>query len=360
MQYDRLNLVVRARSFLLAGCLALLPCAASAHVFCVVDAAGLQAALQAASEGGAYNGEDNAINMAVGRYSTHDNDDQPFTYSSSAAHSTYITGGGDVTCTRFNQKPTATIVSGANRMPVFVVHNRGPDAMLSLNEMTIQDGENSADGGGISVNAAALDEGAFQLAFVIVRNNHSARKGGGMYVRSTGHSGISIYNTVIAYNSADLDWGAGELVAAASNSLVYMVSDDVVENTVGTASATGGLYIGGAGIPDVNFSIFSHNHNTGLHLDSAGGLLYYVDCGTLGGVAPASAIGFTQADPHFVDYLANPPDLHLASGSPLLAAAPSSVMLSPYDIEGRAIPQRGRVDLGAYEDTVFSDGFDGD
>ncbi len=47
------------------------------------------------------------------------------------------------------------------------------------------------------------------------------------------------------------------------------------------------------------------------------------------------------------------------SVSPVLAAAPCSGLLQPYDIEGHSIPLAGKVDFGAYEDTLFADGYDG-
>jgi hypothetical protein len=339
--------------------LALAPCFATAHVFCAVDAAGFQAALDAASDGGAFNGEDNSIGLVAGTFSTHANGDRPFTYSSSAPHALYVNGGASINCAAFARNPSATVLSGHHQNPALVAHVSDANGAFYIGEATIQDGESTQDGGGISVNAAPGDKGAVTLAYDIVRNNHTAAKGGGVYLRSALNGGVSVYNTVIADNSADVDWGAGELVAADANSLVLMVSDDIVENTVSAAGATGGIFLGGAGALIVDFSIFAHNHNVGLHLDNARGSLYYVDCGTLGGTAPASAIGFTTADPRFVDYTATPPDLHLASGSPLLAAAPYSAVLEPYDIEGQPIPSTGKVDYGAYEDTVFATGFEG-
>ena len=50
----------------------------------MIDAAGFQAALNAASDGGAYNGETNAINLVAGSYSTQNNGNHPFTYNSTA------------------------------------------------------------------------------------------------------------------------------------------------------------------------------------------------------------------------------------------------------------------------------------
>ena len=341
-------------------CLPLAPCVpAQAHDFCVIDAAGFQAALTAASDGGAYNGETNAINLVAGSYSTQNNGNQPFTYSSTAPHALYVSGGRGITCGTVTLDPTTTVLSGHNTTPVIVAHASNALGSLVLSDLTIQDGESTQDGGGISVNAGPSDAGAVSLSFSIVQNNHTTAKGGGVFLASGTNNGVSMWNSVIINNSADVDYGAGELVARDANSLVEMVSDDVVKNTSATSGATGALYLGGLGTLNVNFSIFAHNKSVGLYFANTHGSLFYVDCGTIGGNAPASATGFVQADPLFADYTAVPPDLHLMSGSPLLAAAPYSGLLQPYDIEGHSIPLAGKVDFGAYEDTLFADGYDG-
>jgi len=350
-----------ANRFLPCLCLALAPClSADAHYFCVTDEAEFQAALTAASDGGAYNSEANSINLVAGTYSTHNNGDQPFTYSSTAPYNTFVQGSGGTNCATFTLNPKGTVLSGHNHNPVIVGHASNATGYLIVSEVTIQDGESTQDGGGISVNAAPTDKGGVSLNFSIVQHNHTSAMGGGVYLASGMNNGVSMWNTVIINNSADVDFGAGELVARDTNSLVYMVSDDVVKNTSSTIGATGALYLGGLGNLSVNFSIFAHNQNVDLDFANAKGTLFYVDSGTMGGNAPSSATGFVQDDPLFVDYNATVPDLHLMSGSPLLAAAPYSGALEPYDIEGHWIPLSGKVDFGAYEDTVFADGYDGD
>lgn len=341
-------------------CLALAPgLGAQAHQFCVIDAAGFQAALDAASDGGAYNNENNSINLVAGTYSTQNNGNQPFTYASTAPYSLYVSGGRGITCGTGVLDPTATVLSGHNNTPVIVAHASNALGLIVVSEVTIQDGESTQDGGGISVNAAQADEGGVSLNFSIVQNNHTTAKGGGVFLASGMNNGVSMWNTVIINNSADVDFGAGELVARDANSLVEIVSSDIVKNTSVTVGATGALYLGGLGNLNVNFSIFAHNKNVGLYFANTHGTLFYVDVGTIGGNAPAASEGLVQADPLFVDYTATPPDLHLMSGSPVLAAAPYSGLLQPYDIEGRSIPASGRVDYGAYEDTILAEGFDG-
>jgi hypothetical protein len=49
-------------------------------------------------DGGAYNGETNAINLVAGSYSTQNNGNQPFTYNSTAPYALYVSGGRGITC----------------------------------------------------------------------------------------------------------------------------------------------------------------------------------------------------------------------------------------------------------------------
>jgi hypothetical protein len=47
--------------------------------------------------------------------------------------------------------------------------------------------------------------------------------------------------------------------------------------------------------------------------------------------------------------------LHLSGISPLLGYAPASYNSSSSDVIGNAIPHLGKIDLGAYEETIFTD-----
>ena len=61
-----------------------------------------------------------------------------------------------------------------------------------------------------------------------------------------------------------------------------------------------------------------------------------------------------SVDPAFVD--ANNGDFHLSAGSPLIAI---STLLEGTDLDGHPHPTSGKEDLGAHEQTVFGNGFDG-
>ena len=83
--------------------------------------------------------------------------------------------------------------------------------------------------------------------------------------------------------------------------------------------------------------------------------LYYNDYGTRGGMTPQNEVGTLMANPQFVD--APGGNFHLAGNSPLLGVSP--LLSDTLDLDGNPSPQGGKMDLGAYEETVFADGFDG-
>ena len=48
---------------------------------------------------------------------------------------------------------------------------------------------------------------------------------------------------------------------------------------------------------------------------------------------------------------------HLAGDSPLLGASP--IITHTIDLDGNPATTAGKIDMGAYEETIFIDGFDG-
>jgi hypothetical protein len=63
-----------------------------------------------------------------------------------------------------------------------------------------------------------------------------------------------------------------------------------------------------------------------------------------------------STDPKFIDAYVG--DFNLRGDSPALGVdwGPGFVFLLS-DVEGKVWPQNGKVDLGAYEETIFVDGF---
>ncbi len=84
-------------------------------------------------------------------------------------------------------------------------------------------------------------------------------------------------------------------------------------------------------------------------------VLAYNDIGTLTGVAPVSVMGDVSVAPLFVN--AGNGDFHLKGNSPLLALSP--LPEGNNDLDGFTYPAHGKVDVGAYEETIFIDGLDG-
>jgi hypothetical protein len=74
----------------------------------------------------------------------------------------------------------------------------------------------------------------------------------------------------------------------------------------------------------------------------------------LGGTPPLQNVGALMVSPQFVNAAGG--NFHLAGDSPLLGIAPP---LDTYDLEGHHSPAGGKMDLGAYEETIFVDRFDG-
>jgi hypothetical protein len=83
------------------------------------------------------------------------------------------------------------------------------------------------------------------------------------------------------------------------------------------------------------------------------------DYGKISGVTPEVGTPNFDADPKFVD--ATNGNYRLAGDSPLLGALPVSISGNlAFDLAGDAVSFSGFADIGAYEDTVFKDGFEGE
>ena len=100
---------------------------------------------------------------------------------------------------------------------------------------------------------------------------------------------------------------------------------------------------------------FLEQHQRGLYLGSSNADVEYNDYGSLGGSIPDTSQGNLSVAPKFVN--ANGADFHLAGDSPLLGA--SALFYGTTDLDGNAYPRRGKSDLGAYEETIFVDGLEG-
>lgn len=332
--------------------------AAHAHVFCATSAAQLQQALTASSDGGMYSGEDNEIDLAPGTYKTGAaTANGAFHYSSTAATGKItVKGGFDATCTNPRPNPARAKLDGNNQTPVLAISNA--NAPIEVTELTVQNGESTSSGAGLDLGGGA----GIAVLFTIIKDNHTTRFGGGFVIHADGlaTSDYVFFETnLVTNNSADEDFGAGSITSDAAT--VAVTHDTVYGNTtlaMGDSTGTGGLFLSAEFGYLVN-SIFRANTLYGFYLDSVD---LFVNAswnayGSSGGHPPsADSVGNTTAAPNFVDPAGG--DFHLSANSPLLAYSPS--LLGRYlDLEGHSLAAGGMRDIGAYSETVFADGYDG-
>jgi len=103
-------------------------------------------------------------------------------------------------------------------------------------------------------------------------------------------------------------------------------------------------------------NILWQNTNVGLYLAGTAAELDFNDYGAIGGVAPFNKQGNVSTKPKFVDPANG--NYHLAGDSPLLTYCSSARPVYPFDLVGNYYPSTGFVDIGAYEETIFIDGFE--
>ena len=149
--------------------------------------------------------------------------------------------------------------------------------------------------------------------------------------------------------------GAGEAIGNTQVSSLY--NNTISRNTTSLYGGTGGLYYGGSA-PNAYIAnnIFWSNTTYALYLRTSNGRLSYNDISTLGGIAPLSSIGNLSLAPNFINAAGG--DFHLAGSSPLLGAVPQAY--SSIDPDGMTSASGDGMDMGAYYETIFIDGFDGD
>lgn len=334
---------------LLAASMFLAPAAASAFTFCVTTSGDLQQALTEASNGGLHNGENNDVRIRAGTLLT---GAEPFHYYSTAAFALRIFGGyGGANCSSYVYDASLTKLNGHGATGVLSIGN--PNGFVLVEDLTIENGESASPGAGLQVNYLTVPNAFVDVTNVIVKYNHSSVDGGGLYVSSAGLESDLIGNLIVD-NSADGQYGAGYFVSySSSGSTVF--NNTVAKNTSTAASTpTGGLYIGGSAQWLIANNIFWNNTGAGLYLGVGGAELYYNDYGALGGTAPALESGDLLVNPQFIDAING--NFHLAGDSPLLGY--SHILGGNLDLEGHFRPDGGNVDLGAYYDTIFIDGFD--
>ena len=188
----------------------------------------------------------------------------------------------------------------------------------------------------------------------IIRNNHStAANAGGLYASGAGN-GLNVSNNLIVGNSTNGQDGAGYVTGYGQYNELY--NNTVTQNvSMAFTNPDGGLYCGGTTPCQIYNNIFWNNTTYGIFLGNSGAILSHNDYGTRGGATPAQDVANLSVNPRFIDAAGG--DFHLAGNSPLLGYGLPFGTIT--DLDGNAYPLKGKIDLGAYAETIFIDGFDG-
>ena len=175
----RLNLHHPASVAGLAACLLIAAASAQAHTFCAANAAAVQAALTAASDGGANDNENNTIQIVIGTHDTADNGNEEFYYvNQTTSRKLDINGGYNSDCSIITENPTLTILDGGGATRVF--ESESVSGGVSLRFLTFQNGSigTNESGGGVLMNDVSGYNGPVIFDQNIVRNNHAVSSAG--------------------------------------------------------------------------------------------------------------------------------------------------------------------------------------
>ncbi|MGA9333664.1 MAG: hypothetical protein WBV39_05240 [Rudaea sp.] len=333
---------------------------AHAHLYCVTSVAELQTALAESSSGGIYNGEENDIYISAGTYKTGTaTGNLPFTFTSSAA-SLLLISGAPANCASYSGVDASQVVlDGNNSSQVLnITSTQGP---VFVGSLTIQNGEASKAGAGLAVNYDSSGNtlgtnNSVAVIGTIIRNNHTTAFCGGI---ATDAGGVTqLFFNVVAGNSADNGEEGGAAGCLLGNDDLLVENNTVTLNTTTMTGGIGGVSIAaiGAHFPTLRNNILWDNTNFGAYFFSPNANLDFNDYGVLGGVTPSFNTHALSTMPDFVNRPGG--DFHLAGDSPLLGISPDLPNIC-CDVEHLGVPQTGRIDLGAYEETIFTANFDG-
>jgi hypothetical protein len=319
---------------------------------CATTAKELYDDLAAASDNGMYAGQDVYIAIPAGTYKTGSvTGNGPFLYMSTAATGVIsLTGGYGPDCGG-SVTPDArlTMLDGAGLTQVLNIQNKTAEVDVSF--LTIQNGKSAVAGGGVAINTGVTG-GIVYLDDDIIRNNHTASIGGGFAIDGAGNH-VSASGDLVTGNSADGDYGGGFLYSR-SGLQADVYSSTFANNTTTNSGGTGGLYCcGDTAVAIIEASIFWNNTNFGVDLATPEYSLEYSDYNKATGLLNTSVTNF-HVDPKFVD--AANGNFRLDGNSPLLGVWPAQGFPST-DLVGDHYPYpvQGYYDVGAYEDTIFTD-----
>ena len=337
-----------------AGCLIALvasTCAMNvhAHDFCVTNPSELRAALAASSDGGANQDEHNFIALAAGTYLASDGTSRFFYANTSATSALQMWGGFNADCSVKSDDASLTVLDGDGAFQVLVV--RSAAGFVDILTLTVQNASTTQPGGGLAVNDTGNTSGDVYLRDLIIRNNRTSSSYGGFRAFAHGAHVLYFDNNLVVANSADNGFSAGALL---SDGLAYARYDTIARN-VASGSNAGGLLCSGGPHCELANDLIWDNSNVDLYLIEDGAL-YFNDIGVMAGTAPSINQHPFDVDPLFVDAAGG--NFHPGDGSPVLGKSTYLDSATDDDLEGHPLPLTGRTDLGAYVDTIFSDGLD--
>ncbi|MBA8884469.1 hypothetical protein [Dokdonella fugitiva] len=343
--------------FVLAASAAVLAPCASAHDFCVADAAGLQQALAAVSDGGAFVDEDSTIRVVAGSYATGAaTGDAPFTsVAMRTTHALAIEGGYDAGCTQRAFPAAATVLDGQEATGVMVLGR--PNGALAVSHLTFTRG-NADVGAGLQVNYDLSPARPVSIDHVIVRDNHaSGMSAGGLYAVGSAPAAnavaVLLDASLISGNSGRSGGGAYVMAnqGVAAVTFTTIVGNSSTVNGDGLLCAHGpgstcylrGVVAWGNDTSSVHFISYRDNIGVCNDIDLRTGYPFYGEADN------------RSVDPGFVGPANG--DYHLRGDSPLLRACPWPAY-GATDLDDRPYPSSGLADpsFGAYGDTVFADG----
>lgn len=233
--------------------------------------------------------------------------------------------------------PQNTIVDGSGSTHCFELDDVG----CTLSGLTITNGYNSADGGGI-----VCDGGAPVITNCIVAGNH-ASSGGGIL-------GGTVHHSIIRDNVAE-NMGGG-IYGTAAPAMVYdsLIVFNVASNDYGGGAEFCDLYnctIVGNSAPDTGGADNCNIYNSIVYSNAAsmnGNVAYsYMDSSCVESVGSDTSGSYIKADPMFVDFASG--DYRLQTNSPCINAGDNSYVINGTDLDANPRISRLSVDMGAYE-----------
>jgi FlaG/FlaF family flagellin (archaellin) len=336
--------------------------AAHAHTFCAGSEPAIQAALDAASDGGANDNENNTIRIVIGTYDTADNNNAEFLYvNRTTARVLDINGGYNSDCSVITENPALTILDGGGATRVFESKSASGD--VSLRFLTFQNGSTDTNdyGAGLLMNCCVGDNGPVIVDQNIIRDNHATSGSGGFQIYLGGSGTLQFENNLVVGNSAGAGNGAGEISADGGG--VNIINNTFTQNTVTNMpeSKIGGLGFDFSTATSPPPDTMSNNifwGNSGYDLQTSA-VLVDNDVGSNFGAPDPTSILIVSVDPQF----SSSTDFHLLPTSPLLGMGTLTPAggLPTIDVEGHSRASlTNTVDIGAYErgNEIFKDGYE--